>query len=77
MHNVAYKYDIVGFEQNRFLKGMEHFDILFNAIQNKVVLEVAYQCFKYDTPQNTSSILISSNWTGRLLNKTDFLSLFC
>ncbi len=33
---------IVGFEQNPYLKGLEHFDELFKAISNKRVLNITY-----------------------------------
>jgi predicted DNA-binding transcriptional regulator YafY len=36
----------VGFEQNPYLKGLEHFTPLFNAIQHGVALQVTYQSFK-------------------------------
>ncbi|MGL5691999.1 MAG: helix-turn-helix transcriptional regulator [Bacteroidales bacterium] len=34
--------EIVGFEQNPYLKGLEHFDKLFRAISNKIVLKITY-----------------------------------
>ncbi len=34
--------EIVGFEQNPYLKGLEHFDELFRAISNKRVLKIIY-----------------------------------
>lgn len=37
---------VVGFEQNPYLKGLEHFTPLFNAIQHGVVLQLTYQSFK-------------------------------
>lgn len=37
---------IVGFEQNKYLKGISFFSDLFNAIQFKQVLNVTYQSFK-------------------------------
>lgn len=37
---------IVGFEQNKYLKGISLFSDLFNAIQFKQVLNVTYQSFK-------------------------------
>lgn len=33
---------VVGFEQNPYLRGLEHFTNLFNAIINKQVLEISY-----------------------------------
>lgn len=40
----------VGFEQNPFLKGLNHFTDLFNAMQNEVCLKICYQGFKQDNP---------------------------
>lgn len=34
--------EIVGFEQNPYLKGLEHFDKLFDAINSKKVLKITY-----------------------------------
>lgn len=42
---------IVGFEQNPYLKGLEFFTELFNAIQYKRSLDVVYQGFRQGTPQ--------------------------
>lgn len=36
----------VGFEQNQYLKGLNHFSSLFNAIQNQQVLKINYKSFK-------------------------------
>lgn len=36
----------VGFEQNQYLKGLNHFRTLFNAIQNQQVLKIDYKSFK-------------------------------
>lgn len=41
---------VVGFEQNPYLKGLNHFNDLFSAIQYKKVLNVTYQGFKMSTP---------------------------
>jgi len=38
--------EIIGFDQNPYLKGIEHLGILFNSILYKKVLEVEYQSFK-------------------------------
>lgn len=38
----------VGFEQNPFLKGLNHFTGIFNAIQHEVTLKVKYQGYKQD-----------------------------
>lgn len=40
---------IVGFEQNPYLKGLNFFSDLFNAIQFKKVLNINYQGFKQET----------------------------
>jgi len=40
----------VGFEQNPFLKGLNHFTGIFNAIQNEVALIVNYQGYKQENP---------------------------
>lgn len=40
----------VGFEHNPFLKGLNHFTGIFNAIQNEVTLSVKYQGYKQDKP---------------------------
>ncbi|WP_420583103.1 helix-turn-helix transcriptional regulator [Reichenbachiella sp.] len=42
--------EIIGFDQNLDLKGLEHFNDLFNAISNKQVLEINYQSFKSKDP---------------------------
>lgn len=42
---------IVSFEQNPFLKGLNFFSDLFNAIYYKKVLDVSYQSFKQTKPQ--------------------------
>jgi len=39
---------VVGFEQNPYLKGLEHFSVLFDAIINKQVLNIVYQRFGKD-----------------------------
>lgn len=41
---------IVGFEQNPFLKGLNFFTALFNAIQYEKVLIIKYQSFKQTKP---------------------------
>jgi predicted DNA-binding transcriptional regulator YafY len=40
----------VSFEQNPYLKGLNHFSELFNAIQYKRVLSIIYQSFKHTFP---------------------------
>jgi predicted DNA-binding transcriptional regulator YafY len=36
----------VGFEENQYLKGLNHFSSLFSAIQNQQVLKINYKSFK-------------------------------
>jgi len=45
-------YPIVSFEQNPFLKGLNFFTELFNAIHYQKVLNVSYQSFKQVKPTN-------------------------
>jgi predicted DNA-binding transcriptional regulator YafY len=40
----------VGFEQNPFLKGLNYFTEIFNAIQNEIVLEIKYKGYKQEKP---------------------------
>lgn len=40
----------VSFEENPYLKGMNHFSDLFNAIQHEQTLEITYQGFNHKTP---------------------------
>ena len=42
---------IVGFEQNPYLKGLDFFSDIFNAIQYKRVIDVTYQSFRQLEPQ--------------------------
>ncbi len=41
---------IVSFDENQYLKGMEFFPVLFNAITYQKVLKVTYQDFRVDEP---------------------------
>jgi predicted DNA-binding transcriptional regulator YafY len=43
-----YARPIVGFGQNKLLRGMEHFTPLFNAIKHKTVLQIKYHPFNPD-----------------------------
>lgn len=43
---------IVGFEQNQYLKGLNFFIDLFNAIKNRRVLKISYKSFKHNKPSN-------------------------
>ncbi|MCG9880039.1 MAG: WYL domain-containing protein [Bacteroidia bacterium] len=40
----------VGFEQNPFLKGLNHFTGIFNAIQHEIALKLSYQSYRQETP---------------------------
>lgn len=44
--------NIIGFEENEFLKGKEFISILYDAIHYKRVLTIEYQSFKSDEIQN-------------------------
>lgn len=44
--------EVVGFESNPYLKGMEYFSTIFNAIVNKQVLSIKYKGFKQPEPLN-------------------------
>ena len=41
----------VSFEQNPFLKGLNHFTDLFNAIQNQTTLQITYKSYKESEPR--------------------------
>ncbi|MFT6960792.1 MAG: putative DNA-binding transcriptional regulator YafY [Flammeovirgaceae bacterium] len=41
---------IIDFEKNEGLKGLEHLEMLYQAIQKKQALEISYQSFKAKTP---------------------------
>jgi predicted DNA-binding transcriptional regulator YafY len=59
----------VGFEQNPFLKGLNHFAGIFNAIQNEVTLEIKYQGYK----QNKPMLVILHPWYLKQYNNRLFL----
>jgi predicted DNA-binding transcriptional regulator YafY len=59
----------VGFEQNPFLKGLNHFTGIFNAIQHEVALKVKYQGYKQDKP----SEVILHPWYLKQYNNRWFL----
>lgn len=42
--------EIISFEENEFLKGIEYIEPLFNAIVNKITLKITYQSFKSAEP---------------------------
>jgi len=60
---------IVGFEQNPYLKGLNHFTELFNAIQNQQTLIIEYQGFKQKEP----SSVIFHPWYLKQYNNRWFL----
>jgi predicted DNA-binding transcriptional regulator YafY len=45
---------IVGFEQNQYLKGLNHFTELFHSIQYKKVLSIQYMGFKQTKPSRVN-----------------------
>ncbi len=59
----------VGFEQNPFLKGLNHFTGIFNAIQDERTLKVTYQGYKQDKP----SKVILHPWYLKQYNNRWFL----
>ena len=44
------EYQIIQFEQNDFLEGIDHITPLYNAILYKKTLDIEYRSFKQDTP---------------------------
>jgi predicted DNA-binding transcriptional regulator YafY len=42
----------IEFEQNQFLKGLEHISTIFHAIQNEEAIAISYQSFKSKEEQN-------------------------
>ena len=40
----------IGFDSTQDLKGIEHFSMLYNAVQNKTPLEITYKDFKTEQP---------------------------
>jgi predicted DNA-binding transcriptional regulator YafY len=40
----------IGFDSSQDLKGIEHFSMLYNAVQNKTSLEITYKDFKTENP---------------------------
>jgi len=41
---------IISFDSNQYLKGIEYLSVLYNAISFKTVLDITYQDFKSETP---------------------------
>lgn len=60
---------VVGFEQNPYLKGLNHFTELFTAIRNQQTLRINYQGYK----QETSSIITFHPWYLKQYNNRWFL----
>lgn len=60
---------IVGFEQNPYLKGLNYFTELFNAIHKNQALVIEYQGFK----QNKSSSIVFHPWYLKQYNTRWFL----
>ncbi len=59
----------VGFEQNPYLKGLNYFTVLFNAIQNCISLKIKYQGYK----QNKLTQVIIHPWYLKQYNNRWFL----
>lgn len=43
--------EIIAFEQNQYLKGIEHLGVLFDAIHSKLVLKISYKSFKAEVAE--------------------------
>ena len=52
MKKLESKQVIVGFDQNQYLKGLDHFSELFDAIQHRKALTITYQGFRQSEPMN-------------------------
>lgn len=50
IHGAEDKRQIISFDSNQYLKGIEHLSVLYNAISFKTVLDITYQDFKSDKP---------------------------
>jgi predicted DNA-binding transcriptional regulator YafY len=50
IHGAEDKRQIISFDANQYLKGIEHLSALYNAISFKTVLDITYQDFKSDKP---------------------------
>ena len=59
----------VGFEQNPFLKGLNHFSGIFNAIQHERALKILYQGYKQDKPTH----MVLHPWYLKQYNNRWFL----
>ena len=57
------------FEQNPYLKGLNYFSVIFNAIQNEVVLKINYQSYRQDKSQQ----LTIHPWFMKQFNNRWFL----
>ena len=58
--------DVISFQHNEFLEGLEYLDILFNAIVYKKCLMVRYHSFKHE---NASDVLISPYYLKQFNNR--------
>jgi predicted DNA-binding transcriptional regulator YafY len=65
----SYTESAVGFEENPYLKGLNHFTELFTAIQNKQALIIKYKGFK----QVNSSDIVFHPWYLKQFNNRWFL----
>jgi len=61
--------EVVGFDENLDLEGLQHFTPLFNAIISKQTLKIKYQIFKYDS----SSEIVVHPYYLKQYNKRWFL----
>lgn len=59
----------VGFEQNPFLKGLNHFTGIFNAIQYETALNISYQGYRQEAPTQ----MILHPWYLKQYNNRWFL----
>lgn len=48
--NTADKKQVISFDSNQYLRGIEYLSILYNAITLKTVLDITYQDFKSESP---------------------------
>lgn len=65
-------HSFVGFEQNPYLKGLNHFSGIFNSIQNRIALKIKYQGYKQIKP----SELTIHPWYLKQFNNRWFLFCF-
>lgn len=58
--------DVISFQHNEFLEGLEHLDVLFNAIVYRKCLMVRYHSFKHE---HASDVLISPYYLKQFNNR--------